>query len=106
MVNFSFLKKNDSDANIHIVGSFNNYNINEDSKLKKISNNLYKIKLLLKQGYYDYKYVIDKKGVINTVSNFWETENNYSAILYEKNKSERYFKIIGFGEKSSYKIVN
>ena len=37
-VNFSFLKKNDSDANIHIVGSFNNYNINEDSKLKKISN--------------------------------------------------------------------
>tara|TARA_B100001175_G_scaffold165170_1_gene140021 strand:+ start:206 stop:1399 length:1194 start_codon:yes stop_codon:yes gene_type:complete len=106
LVNFTLNKDNDFDENLFIVGRFNNHDLNEKYKLKKISKNKFGINLKLKQGYYNYKYVKIEKGALKDISSFWQTENNYSAILYQKKPTDRFYKIIGFGEKNSYKIVN
>ena len=94
------------DGNLFIVGGFNNHDLNEKYRLNKLSKNKFGIELKLKQGYYNYKYVKIKNGTLKNISNFWQTENNYSAILYQKKQTDRYYKIVGFGEKNSFKIVN
>lgn len=105
-VNFFLETQSHQNDDIYIVGDFNEHKINEMYKLKKTENNLYKCDFKLKQGYYNYKYVVIKNGVIKNLSNFWQTENNYSAFLYRKKASDRYYKIVGYSKKNSEKIVN
>ena len=106
LVSFSLNRENDINENLFIVGGFNNHDIKEKYKLKKISKNKFGINLKLKQGYYNYKYVTIENGVLKDLSSFWETENDYSAILYQKKPTDRFYKIIGYGKNNSYKIVN
>ena len=106
LVKFTLNKESDFDENLFIVGGFNNHDLNEKYRLNKLSKNKFGIELKLKQGYYNYKYVKIKNGALKNISNFWQTENNYSAILYQKKQTDRYYKIVGFGEKNSFKIVN
>ena len=74
--------------------------------MKKYNGNFYSANLILKQGIYNYKYVFKTNSGFEDLSNFWQTENNYKAILYEKKITDRYYKIIGYGEKNSNNIVN
>jgi len=106
LVNFSLRTKNNNDSNIYIIGNFNNHEISEKHLLKKTEKNLYKYSIKLKQGYYNYKYVSVVNGVAKNLSNFWQTENEYSAILYQKKLTDRYYKIVGIAKKNSDKIVN
>ena len=80
--------------------------MSEEFKLLETSKNTYITELLLKQGYYNYKYVVKNNSLISDISNFWQTENNYTAILYEKDRIDGYFKIISVASKNSSKIVN
>ena len=105
-VNFSLITEKSYDSDIFIIGEFNNNEISEKHKLIKLDKNYYRIELILKQGLYNYKYVTKIGDEFEDLSNFWQTENNYKAILYEKKITDRYYKIIGFGEKNSNKIVN
>ena len=105
-VTFFLETHSNQNSDIYIVGEFNGYQIEEMYKLKEIGKNLYKCTFKLKQGYYNYKYVTIKNGLVKNLSNFWQTENNYSAFLYQKTASDRYYKIIGYSKKNSDKIVN
>ena len=40
------------------------------------------------------------------MADFWETENAYTAILYEKRPDENYFKIKTIATNNSSNIVN
>ena len=88
---------------VFIVGDFNRHQISDRFKLSFEDKYLEK-KILLKQGFYNYKYVINDSK--NDIKNFWQTENNYTAILYEKDMLDGYFKIISTASKNSSKIVN
>ena len=88
---------------VFIVGDFNRHQIGDRFKLNFEDKYLEK-KILLKQGFYNYKYVINDSK--NDIKNFWQTENNYTAILYEKDMLDGYFKIISVASKNSSKIVN
>ena len=88
---------------VFIVGDFNRHQIGDRFKLNFEYKYLEK-KILLKQGFYNYKYVINDAK--NDIKNFWQTENNYTAILYEKDWLDGYFKIISVASKNSSKIVN
>ena len=97
--------------NIHVYGNFNNYSITENTKM--IFNNrtgYYETDLLLKQGFYNYKYVIvDDNGILDEGAisgNFDQTENNYKILVYYRDLGARFDKIIGFGEGSSTTITN
>ena len=106
LVNFSLRTRNNNYSNIYIIGNFNNHEISEKHLLKQTEKNLYKYSIKLKQGYYNYKYVSVVNGVAKNLSNFWQTENEYWAILYQKKLTDRYYKIVGFTKKNSDKIVN
>ena len=103
---FSLRTNRNYENDIFIVGEFNNNEISEQYKMKKETKNYYTNDLVLKQGFYNYKYVIKTENGFKDLTNFWQTENNYKAILYEKKITDRYYKIIGYGENNSNKIVN
>ena len=103
---FSLRTNKNYENDIFIIGEFNNNVLSEKYKMKKETKNYYTKDIVLKQGLYNYKYVVKTKNGFKDLSNFWQTENNYKAILYEKKITDRYYKIIGFGENNSNKIVN
>ncbi|WP_055445102.1 DUF5103 domain-containing protein [Lacinutrix himadriensis] len=99
------------DKAVHIYGNFNNYTIDESTKMTfNAERGVYKKEMLLKQGFYNYKYVVvDKTGNIDEGAisgNFWQTENNYKVLVYYRDLGARYDKIIGLGEASSVNITN
>ena len=71
---------------------------------------LYRTAILLKQGFYNYKYVVvDQDATIDEGAisgNFYQTENNYKVLVYYRDLGARYDKIIGFGEANSVNISN
>ncbi len=109
---FSLLPNQDLERKtIHVYGNFNNYTIEDNTKM--IYDNydkVFKCSMLLKQGFYNYKYVVvNDNGSINegaVSGNFYQTENNYKVIVYYRDLGKRYDRIIGFGEGSSINISN
>lgn len=84
---------------IYINGALTNWQINSNSEM--VYNQLshcYEKTLLLKQGYYNYQYLVLENG-ITTLShiegNFEQTENDYLIIVYYKGISDRNHRIIG-----------
>jgi 1,4-alpha-glucan branching enzyme len=100
------------DKNIHIVGMFNNYSVSDEYKMEfDEKTGLYEKAILLKQGFTNYQYVItDKNGKIdyeNAIDgNFYQTENNYTAIVYYRGNNERYDRVIGIANTNSEVIRN
>lgn len=66
------------------------------------SNNIYHTSLLLKQGSYNYQYLIEKSNGIKTPSfiegSYFDTENSYSIFVYYRFPGSRYDQLIGFLE--------
>lgn len=62
----------------------------------------YNLTLLLKQGYYSYTYLTpDARGVMGPVpseGNFYQTRNNYDALVYYRGVGERTDRLVGFVE--------
>jgi len=85
----------------YIVGRFNDYKLDEHSKMKFDPNlNKYVNSIFLKQGVYDYSYVwADKDGKldINALEgNYFETENDYQILVYYKPSGARWEELVGF----------
>lgn len=96
---------------IYVNGSFNNWR--NDSSNEMIYNpetGLYEGKILLKQGFYNYQYVtVDKNGKVSNHDidgSFYQTENDYSVLVYYHKFGSRYDSVIGFGQGNSEKIQN
>lgn len=103
--------QNINNDDIYIYGAFNDWKITEENKLiynKQTS--FYEASLLLKQGFYNYTYVtVNDNFQINTHAvegSFYQTENNYSVIVYYRKYGERYDQVIGFGTTSSERLEN
>lgn len=89
---------------IYVVGQFNNWQLHDKHKLNfNTANKIYEVTLYLKQGQYDYQYVladINKNVISNTQidGSFYETENNYQIFYYFKNFADQYDQLVGFYE--------
>ncbi|RXJ46090.1 type IX secretion system plug protein [Gelidibacter gilvus] len=98
-------------SSVYVYGNFNNYALEPDNELQfNAKTGLYEIAFRLKQGFYNYKYVItDKNGTLNEGAisgNFYQTENNYKVLVYYRDLGARYDRLIGMGEGSSVNISN
>lgn len=97
---------------IYINGMFNNYAHAAENKMEyNEKTNLYEKALLIKQGFTNFQYSIaDKKGNIdgeNAIDgNFYQTENQYTALIYYRENGQRYDRIIGRGVANSENITN
>ncbi len=99
------------DKTVHVYGNFNNYVINESTKMSyNEEENVFTNAILLKQGFYNYKYIVvnnDNTFDEGAVSgNYYQTENNYKVIIYYRDLGARYDRIIGIGEANSVNISN
>ncbi len=99
------------DKEIHIYGNFNNWTIDESTYMRYDERtDTYRNSRLFKQGFYNYKYVlVDRDGSIDEGAisgNFWQTENDYTVLVYYRGPGERYDRIIGRGRANSSIITN
>jgi hypothetical protein len=112
MIHFSLQKDELQNKDLHIYGNFNAFAIEDMTKMEFNSESgRYESMLRLKQGFYNYKYVVVDKTTNeideNAISgNFWQTENNYKVLVYYRDLGARYDRIIGYGEASSLNISN
>ena len=92
--------------NLYVYGAISDWSCNESNKMTyDYGTKSYKVRMLLKQGFYNYEYVFcDNKNktpdVSKTEGNYFQTENNYAIFLYNLPQGGQYDELIG------YKIVN
>lgn len=96
---------------LYVYGNYNNYALEPDNQLHYNSESgLYEVAFKLKQGFYNYKYVLtDKAGLLKEGAisgDYYQTENNYKVLVYYKDLGARYDRLIGIGEASSIDITN
>lgn len=87
---------------VYVYGAFNNYELSEENKMiYDSSQRIYKATLPFKQGFYNYSYVtLDSNKNINLHEidgSFYQTENEYTVIVYYKPFGEIYDRVIGVG---------
>lgn len=97
---------------IYITGMFNNYTMSPEYKMDyNETKGLYEKATLIKQGFTNYQYTVaDAKGNIdheNAIDgNFYQTENAYTALVYYRENTDRYDRVIGKGDSNSLNIIN
>ena len=111
-VYFSLATPEFLEGNIYISGMFNNYALTDDFKMElNKKTGLYEKAILIKQGFTNFQYILtDKSGTIdykNAIDgNYFQTENNYTAIVYYKGNNDRYDRVIGIANTNSEVIRN
>jgi len=96
-------------GDVYVVGRFNNYVLNDASKLTyEPSRKRFYGNILLKQGLYDYKYVWlnkDTGKIDQTVfeGSFFETLNTYQVFAYYKKPGMRWEELIGYSNVGNIK---
>lgn len=96
---------------VFVYGKYNNYALTPENKMAyNETNGMLEGVLKLKQGFYNYKYVIERDNEVielNSISgNFHFTENNYLILIYYRNFGDIYDSIIGVGSTNSQNISN
>lgn len=101
-----------SKKSIYVTGMFNNYSLTPEYKMDyNPKTRLFEKAILIKQGYTNYQYqVADDKGNVDGEKapdgNFWQTENEYIVLVYYRQNSDRYERVIGKGNANSTAIAN
>ncbi|HEU0125569.1 MAG TPA: DUF5103 domain-containing protein, partial [Flavobacterium sp.] len=97
---------------IYISGMFNNYSLSPEYKMDYNNDKgVFEKAIMIKQGFTNFQYTVaDKKGNIdyeNAIDgNFYQTENEYTILVYYKEATDRYQRVIGKGNANSINIVN
>lgn len=105
-VHFTFVPRNNQpypDKRVFLVGEMNKYNLNDTAAMTyNAGQGVYEKTLFLKQGYYSYAYVTKDAGnrrtaasVEQTDGNYWETENDYTILIYFRSLSGRHDELVG-----------
>lgn len=103
--------KDIGDNDIYIYGAFNNWQITDENKMTyNNQTKLYEATLLFKQGFYNYTHVIadNNKNIDQTAidGSYYQTENEYTVIVYFKQFGDRYTQVIGMGSANSKILEN
>jgi hypothetical protein len=94
-------KKSSNEGTPYIVGQFNDYRADDNSKMVyDEAKNKFAASMLLKQGVYDYTYVwVDKAGKQDDTAlegSFFQTENDYQLLVYYHPAGARWDELVGY----------
>ena len=108
-VYFSLAKEYVPDGSaVYIYGKFNNYTLNDINRMYyNPESGLFEGVLLLKQGFYNYKYVVQRKGELskNEISGTHAlAENEYTVLVYYRDLGRQYDMLIGVGQTNSFDL--
>ena len=87
---------------VYVYGAFNNFEITEENKLfYNYEDKSYQGQILLKQGFYNYTFAtVDEQNNVDTNEingTFFQTENEYTALVYYKPFGGLYDRVVGYG---------
>jgi len=104
----SFMKN----ESIYITGMFNNYSLSPEYKMDfNKEKNIYEKAIFIKQGFTNFQYQIaDDNGNVDAENaidgNFWQTENDYTILVYYRENNNRYERVIGKANANSNVTTN
>ncbi len=107
-VDFTLKNSEFFDADVYIIGALTDWQLNNNSKMfYDKTRRLYTATLFLKQGYYNYQYVVLPHGksvadVTLLEGDFWDTKNLYKVYVYYRNIVPDYDRLIGYYEFTSF----
>ncbi len=89
-----------SEGDVYFFGAISDWQVRPEYKMVyNPAVGAYLVKALLKQGYYDYQYVIaTPRGALlsdTTEGDWYETENDYTILVYYRPFGTRYDRLIG-----------
>jgi len=99
----------ESKGNFYILGKLTDWRLNKSNKMTYNYGRLgYECKLYLKQGYYNYIYVLTKDGEkaadeTITEGNHWDTENDYTIFVYYRQVGMYYDELIAIKKMNTLK---
>ena len=96
---------------VFVNGNFNNWRNDETNELfYNEESRLYEAQILMKQGFYNYQFTtIDADGNFSNHDidgSFYQTENDYTVLVYYRKIGDRYDSVIGIGEANSRNFLN
>jgi len=102
MVHFSLDIDEIANKEIYVYGAFNDFKTTSENKMNfNTDTKKYEASILLKQGFYNYTFATkDKKNCINTHEingSFYQTENEYTVLVFYKAFGENYQRVFGVG---------
>lgn len=106
-VHFTYVPENNSPypgKDVFLFGQLTDYDLDDAAKMQfNAEKGVYETTLMLKQGYYDYMYVtVDNRdrqrrtSFEDTEGDLWESENQYTILVYYRALAGRYDELIGF----------
>lgn len=110
-VTFSLQTSQEPNGGIFVVGGFNNYKREAENQLQyDEESGVWKVTLPLKQGLYDYEYVIETRdGQVQTdafSNSFYDTGNDYLVLVYYRRTGTYWDEILGVGRLSINNKIN
>jgi hypothetical protein len=93
------------------MGNYNVFQLQEENHMYLNNRTgLYEAIIMLKQGFYNYRYsLVYDNGDIDAgyfSGNKWQTENEYTVLAYYREPGARYDRLIGMGSGNSVNITN
>jgi hypothetical protein len=101
IVHFSLTSTLMPAGNVYIAGDLFQHLMDDRNRMQyNAETGAYEKSVLLKQGLYNYHYVLTEKGaakatLAETEGNFYETENEYTIAVYYRPSGARYDRLIG-----------
>ncbi len=101
-VKFTLKQREIKDADVYILGAITGWQLNDENKMTyNAAYRQYEATLFLKQGYYEYYYVVLKKGQQKADITFiegdhWETRNQYTVTVYYRERMPEYDRLVGW----------
>lgn len=92
-----------SEGDMYVFGELSNWQTSKENRMKyNYEKKAYQLMMLLKQGYYNYEYVVKNKDKGTFDPQFiegshYETENNYLIFVYLQGFGDAYDRLVGFG---------
>ena len=103
-VSFTLKHNKIENANVYILGALTNWQYDDENKMTyNAALRQYEGKLFLKQGYYEYYYVVLKNGAsIGDITllegDHWETKNQYTIAVYYHARMPEYDRLVGWDQ--------
>ncbi len=101
LVHFSLSSK-PYEQKVYVYGAFNDFKMENENEMNYNSKTgCYEVSILLKQGFYNYAYAVENSSGEADLSiidgSYFQTENEYTAVLYYRPFGGLYDRVIGAG---------
>lgn len=94
------LESPELEEEVYVTGKFTDWKPDEMYRMRYYHDKeVYIAEVLLKQGFYDYFYAVEKDGLLDPmpIEGSWaDAENNYQVLVYLREPADRYDRLIGY----------